>query len=36
MEIHQKRIQDAAGRATGLRTFLLDITQRKRAEQDAA
>jgi two-component system, LuxR family, sensor kinase FixL len=33
MEIHQKRIRDAAGRATGLRTFLLDITQRKRAEQ---
>jgi PAS domain S-box-containing protein len=32
MEIHQKRIRDAAGRATGLRTFLLDITQRKRAE----
>jgi two-component system, LuxR family, sensor kinase FixL len=33
MEIHQKRIRDAAGHATGLRTFLLDITQRKRAEQ---
>jgi two-component system, LuxR family, sensor kinase FixL len=33
MEIHQKRIRDAAGNATGLRTFLLDITQRKRAEQ---
>jgi PAS domain S-box-containing protein len=33
MEIHQKRIRDAAGRATGLRTFLLDITERKRAEQ---
>jgi two-component system, LuxR family, sensor kinase FixL len=33
MEIHQKRIRDTAGRATGLRTFLLDITQRKRAEQ---
>jgi two-component system, LuxR family, sensor kinase FixL len=33
MEIHQKRIRDEAGRATGLRTFLLDITQRKRAEQ---
>jgi two-component system, LuxR family, sensor kinase FixL len=33
MEIHQKRIHDASGRATGLRTFLLDITQRKRAEQ---
>jgi PAS domain S-box-containing protein len=32
MEIHQKRIRDASGRATGLRTFLLDITQRKRAE----
>jgi len=32
MEIHQKRIRDAAGRPTGLRTFLLDITQRKRAE----
>ena len=33
MEIHQKRIRDAAGHAIGLRTFLLDITQRKRAEQ---
>jgi two-component system sensor kinase FixL len=33
MEIHQRRIRDAAGHATGLRTFLLDITQRKRAEQ---
>jgi two-component system, LuxR family, sensor kinase FixL len=33
MEIHQKRIRDEAGHATGLRTFLLDITQRKRAEQ---
>jgi PAS domain S-box-containing protein len=32
MEIHQKRIRDASGRPTGLRTFLLDITQRKRAE----
>jgi PAS domain S-box-containing protein len=33
MEIHQKRILDEAGRAIGLRTFLLDITERKRAEQ---
>ena len=33
MEIHQKRIRDEAGRATGLRTFLIDVTQRKRAEQ---
>ena len=32
MEIHQKRIRDAFGQPTGLRTFLLDITQRKRAE----
>ncbi len=32
MEIHQKRIRDAVGQPTGLRTFLLDITQRKRAE----
>lgn len=32
MEIHQKRIRDTAGRPIGLRTFLLDITQRKRAE----
>jgi PAS domain S-box-containing protein len=32
MEIHQKRIHDLAGRATGLRTFLLDITERKRAQ----
>ena len=32
MEIHQKRIRDAAGHPIGLRTFLLDITQRKRAE----
>jgi PAS domain S-box-containing protein len=32
MEIHQKRIRDLAGRATGLRTFLLDITERKRAQ----
>jgi PAS domain S-box-containing protein len=33
MEIHQKRIYDESGRAIGLRTFLLDVTQRKRAEQ---
>jgi two-component system, LuxR family, sensor kinase FixL len=33
MELHQKRIRDAAGHATGLRTFLLDITLRKRAER---
>lgn len=32
MEIHQKRIRDEAGLPVGLRTFLLDITQRKRAE----
>jgi len=32
MEIHQRRIRDAAGHPTALRTFLLDITQRKRAE----
>jgi PAS domain S-box-containing protein len=32
MEIHQKRVRDASGHPTGLRTFLLDITQRKRAE----
>ncbi len=32
MEIHQKRIRDTDGRATGLRTFLLDITERKRAQ----
>jgi len=32
MEIHQKRIRNAAGQPIGLRTFLLDITQRKRAE----
>jgi len=33
MEVHQKRVRDAEGRPVGLRTFLLDITQRKRAEQ---
>ena len=33
MEIHQKRIRDEAGRAVGLRTFLLDVTERKRAQQ---
>lgn len=33
MEIHQKRVRDAAGRPIGLRTFLLDITARKRAEE---
>ena len=32
MEIHQKRIRDVSGRPIGLRTFLLDITQRKWAE----
>jgi two-component system, LuxR family, sensor kinase FixL len=32
MEIHQKRMRDEAGQPIGLRTFLLDITQRKRAE----
>jgi two-component system sensor kinase FixL len=32
MEIHAKRIRDASGQTAGLRTFLLDITQRKRAE----
>ena len=33
MEIHQKRVRDAAGRPVGLRTFLLDITARKHAEE---
>jgi two-component system, LuxR family, sensor kinase FixL len=33
MEVHQKRIRDSADRPVGLRTFLIDITQRKRAEQ---
>ncbi len=33
MEIHQKRVRDANGRPVGLRTFLLDITARKHAEQ---
>jgi PAS domain S-box-containing protein len=33
MEIHQRRVRDAAGQPIGLRTFLLDITQRKRAEE---
>jgi PAS domain S-box-containing protein len=32
MEVHQKRIRDASGQPTGLRTFLLDVTKRKRAE----
>jgi PAS domain S-box-containing protein len=32
MEIHQRRMRNAAGRPIALRTFLLDITQRKRAE----
>jgi two-component system, LuxR family, sensor kinase FixL len=32
MEVHAKRIFDASGQPVGLRTFLLDITERKRAE----
>jgi len=33
VEVHASRIFDSAGQLMGLRTFLLDITQRKRAEQ---
>ena len=33
MEVQQKRVRDGEGRPIGLRTFLLDITERKRAEQ---
>lgn len=32
MEVHAKRIFDSSGQPVGLRTFLLDITQRKLAE----
>ncbi len=32
MEVHQRRIHDEAGQPVGMRTFLLDITERKRAE----
>jgi len=33
LEIHQKLIRDQAGRPAGLRTFLLDITERKRTAE---
>lgn len=33
LEVHQKTIRDAAGAIVGLRSFLLDITERKRAER---
>jgi PAS domain S-box-containing protein len=33
VEIHPKLIRDAAGRVTGIRSFRLDITARKRAEK---
>jgi PAS domain S-box-containing protein len=32
LEIHTNQIRDARGRICGLRTFLLDVTRRKRAE----
>jgi two-component system, cell cycle sensor histidine kinase and response regulator CckA len=33
LEVHTVQIHDRAGRAVGLRTFLLDVTRRKRAEE---
>jgi PAS domain S-box-containing protein len=34
LEIHPKLIRDAEDRAVGIRSFLLDVTARKRAEQE--
>ena len=36
IEIHPKLIRDAAGRTTGIRSFMLDITAKKRADRGAA
>jgi PAS domain S-box-containing protein len=33
IEIHPKLIRDAAGRTTGIRSFMLDITAKKRADE---
>ena len=33
LEIHTQQICDSTGRVVGLRTFLLDVTRRKRAEE---
>ena len=33
LEVHEQYIRDPAGRIAGIRTFLLDITERKRAEE---
>jgi PAS domain S-box-containing protein len=33
LEIHTQQICDSSGRVVGLRTFLLDVTRRKRAEE---
>jgi len=33
IEIHPKLIRDAAGRTTGIRSFMLDVTAKKRADQ---
>jgi PAS domain S-box-containing protein len=34
IEIHDKLVRNAAGETTGMRTALLDITERKRAQED--
>jgi two-component system, cell cycle sensor histidine kinase and response regulator CckA len=34
VEIHTNQIRDSHGEIVGLRTFLLDVTRRKRAEED--
>lgn len=33
LEIHEKHIRDESGRILGMRSFLIDVTQRKRSEQ---
>jgi len=33
IEIHPKLIRDAAGRTTGIRSFMLDVTAKKRADE---
>jgi two-component system, cell cycle sensor histidine kinase and response regulator CckA len=34
LELHTNQIRDSNGQIVGLRTFLLDVTRRKRAEED--
>ena len=36
LEVHEKLIRDAGGEVTGIRSLLLDVTERERAQQELA